>query len=426
MDAMSEKRERGLKRLPDGRWQWSFTDPGGKYHRHIARTKTEARGFLEKARTDIREGRFMDRKKEYRATFEEGAKEFLKWSEANRRPATFNGDRSLVLVWLASPHFAGKSLSKITLADVERFREELTKSLQRKKVGHVQQLPNGRWRAGWLEAGCQRRPSFATEAEACAVLERVKQARLQEGRAAETPLTKRSIDCHLARLKRLFAVCVDRGLCETNPAGKAKLFRQDTHRVRYFTDDEEVRILSALPTKYVRMALFALHTGARKGELLSMRWDEVDLRNAVIVMQAEKVKGKHIRKVYLDKVALTILDELPRPLDRTAYVFGNGTEGPKAMLYRHWQRAIALSGVKDAHFHDLRHTFASRLAMAGVDLYTIKELMGHESIVMTQRYAHLQPNRLKAALAVLDGSNLHQTCNPVPPNQIAPEATGGK
>ncbi len=251
MDAKIGNRERGLKRLSDGRWQWSFVDPSGKYHRHIARTKTEARGFLEKARTDIREGRFLDRKKVYRATFEAGVKEFLAWSKVNRRLTTFNGDRCLAPVWLASPHFAGKPLCKITLADVERFKEELAQSVQRKKVGRIKQLPDGRWRAGWSEHGSQHRVCFQTEAEARATLEGVKKERLAEGRAAETPLAKRSVDCHLARLKRLFAVCVDRGLCENNPAAKAKLFRQDTHRVRYFTNEEEARIIGR-PSPEVR------------------------------------------------------------------------------------------------------------------------------------------------------------------------------
>lgn len=129
---MEERRERGLKKLTDGRWQWSYQDPNGGYHRHIARTKGEARAYLEKVHTEIREGRYLDRRKEVKAIFEEAVKKFLEWSEASTRPGSYANDKLNAPLWLASPHFKGKRLDKITAGDVEQFRLERLKDVDRR------------------------------------------------------------------------------------------------------------------------------------------------------------------------------------------------------------------------------------------------------------------------------------------------------
>ena len=82
---MEHRRERGLKKLPDGRWQFSWCH-GGHYYRRIAPSKTEARAYLEKIHTQIREGRYLDKKKEAKTTFEQAVEKFLEWSHANTRP----------------------------------------------------------------------------------------------------------------------------------------------------------------------------------------------------------------------------------------------------------------------------------------------------------------------------------------------------
>jgi len=107
---MAEHKERGLKQLPDGRWQWSFKDRCGRYHRYVARTKGEARQYLEKARTAVREGRFMDRRREIKATFEDACKRFLKWGKTNLSDSTRSMDETFVKRWKSSPHFKDKAL----------------------------------------------------------------------------------------------------------------------------------------------------------------------------------------------------------------------------------------------------------------------------------------------------------------------------
>lgn len=359
---MAGKRERGLKPLPGGRWQWSYKDPEKKYHRHTARNKGEARAFLEKVRTEIREGKWLERRKRCETTFDEAVARFLQWSKTAKRPHTQANDRWLSKRWLASPHFARKRLDTITGADVEAYRQS---------------------------------------ASARAVDNGTNPPRL---------VTKRTVDADLARLKRLFSLAVQWGLCEKNPAAKVALFHQDVRRVRYLSAEEEQRLTDAAGPRLRRIIRFALNTGMRRGEILGLRWCNVDFKNPTAFIPATEAKGKRDRHVPLNKTALSILNELPRPMDGTMLVFGNASGHEEEHLGRQWRAAAQAAGLVDFRFHDLRHTYASRLVMAGVDLAVLRELLGHQNFAMTLRYAHLAPSRLREAVAILD-SKLQFSCN---------------
>jgi len=96
--------------------------------------------------------------------------------------------------------------------------------------------------------------------------------------------------------------------------------------------------------------------------------------------------------------------------DPDAYVFGNSKGKPQKNLERIWRKALAESGAKDFRFHDLRHTYASRLAMKGTDLLVLRDLLGHTDIKMTLRYAHLAPTKMLEAVKMLD-LDFQNTCN---------------
>ena len=436
---MEQKRERGLKQLPDGRWQFSWWHEG-RYHRRIVRTKTEARAYLEKVHTQIREGRYMDPRKEAKTTFEEAVKKFLEWSEASTRPSSHGNDKLNAPLWLASPHFKGKKLEKITAGDVEQFRLDRLKALDCRgpsvtglmrmagrlyleKTGRTLKYQNrSEVRSALSVLLTEHSPSqvrrtlqeyfdqtlepnitrFRTEL--AAILQ--KPAFIKKGRA----ITKRTVDISLARLKRLFTLCVDWGLCSKNPAAKVKLFREDQKRTRYLTLEEEEKLLSVCPPSLHRIVTFALHTGMRRGEILGLRWQDVDLRSGIATIPAAKAKGKRDRYVPLNSVAREIIKNLPRAIDRTAYVFGNAQGNHNDYLRHQWQVAVEDAGLEDFRFHDLRHTFASRLVMAGVDLAALRELLGHRDFEMTLRYAHLSPSHLRSAVAILE-PNLRKTCD---------------
>ncbi len=400
---MEAHKERGLKQLPDGRYQWSFKDSNGTYQRHIARTKTEARAYLEKARTQKREGRFLEKRKEEKIRFEEAVKRFLEWSKVSTRPTTHSRDEWSARQWLASPLFVGKKLSAITAGDVERFKQQLL-SLPKKRRGGLRELPNGKWIYSWCKGGKSYRHVAKTKEDAQAKLEKF------VGKATGETISRRSVDICIARLKRMFNLSADWGLIQISPAAKVRLFREDKKRVRYLTEEEEVGLLDACSPQLKRVVLFALHTGMRRGEILGLRWQDVDLKNAVAVIPAERAKGKRNRFIPLNSVAMEVLRELPQPIDRSALVFKNSQGKQWDRLRKHWEYAVFAAGLVDFRFHDLRHTYASRLVMAGIDLAVLRELLGHRDFEMTLRYAHLAPSRLKDAVAVLE-PKLQKSCN---------------
>jgi integrase len=178
----------------------------------------------------------------------------------------------------------------------------------------------------------------------------------------------------------------------------AKPFACSVSLSRYLSDEEEERLLKALPTDAGRQRLTVLlHTGFRRSELLGLRWKDVDFKAGVLTVP--RSKNGDARHVPMTTTVRGILSRLPRQLDPTSLVFPN-TEGNRDLR---WAKIIIPAALRDAkiadfRFHDLRHTFASRLAMEGVDLLTIKELGGWKSLQMVQRYAHLSPSHRHSAI----------------------------
>ena len=125
----------------------------------------------------------------------------------------------------------------------------------------------------------------------------------------------------------------------------------------------------------------------------------MDLANSVVTIPLSK--SGLTRHVFLNRTALAILQAQPSRL-KSPYVFASATGEtplhPKNFLNRHFLPAVKRAGIVDFRWHDLRHTFASRLTMAGGDLRTVQELMGHQTITMTMRYAHLAPSHLREAV----------------------------
>ena len=178
----------------------------------------------------------------------------------------------------------------------------------------------------------------------------------------------------------------------SNPVSKLKTLRDPSGRTRYLTDAEEERLMKALPTDEV-----LLHTGFRRGELLGLRWRDVDLKGGALTIPT--AKNGEARHVPLTSTVRTILSRRTRSLDASTFVFPN-SEGHRDLRWakKTVPAALRAAQIEDFRFHDLRHTFASRLAMEGVDLMTIRELMGHKTMVMTLRYSHLSPGHRRTAI----------------------------
>jgi integrase len=160
------------------------------------------------------------------------------------------------------------------------------------------------------------------------------------------------------------------------------------------------------------IVIAALNTGMRKGEALGLTWEQVDLKHGFILLDVTK-SGER-REIPINETLRDTLSGLPRHITGS-YVFWQGKDGRRyGDVKKSFRSAVRRAGIKDFRFHDLRHTFASQLVMAGADITTVKELLGHKSLAMTMRYAHLAPSHKVDALNILDRKltedQLHNYC----------------
>ncbi len=191
---------------------------------------------------------------------------------------------------------------------------------------------------------------------------------------------------------------------ELSPFEKVRIERPHNQVERWLTPEEEERLLKASPAWLQEIISFALNTGMRQDEILSLKWPQVDgTRRTVILLHT---KNKEKRTIPINQKVLAILTARFGTNDQTGYVFPAPESGNKMNarnLLRAYYSARKKAQLEDVRFHDLRHTFATRLVQSGVDLYVVKELLGHKNITMTMRYAHHYPESLRHGVDILDG-----------------------
>lgn len=173
-------------------------------------------------------------------------------------------------------------------------------------------------------------------------------------------------------------------------------------RIRFLTDKEEKALLNSIKDPLLKdIVLFALNTGLRKGEILNLEWSDIDFNINCIILSPSKTKNKRKHVVPLNSIALEVLKR--RMLYKTEncpFVFHR--KGNKIKCIKEgFKHALKRAGIEDFRFHDLRHTFASRLVQNGVDLYVVKELLNHSDVVTTQKYAHLKLDNMRKAVDLL-------------------------
>jgi integrase len=206
-----------------------------------------------------------------------------------------------------------------------------------------------------------------------------------------------------AAFKGMFAKALDWQLIDDSvlkTVRKAKLLKGEISRLRYLSDDESGRLLSNCDNNLKSIVITALNTGMRKSEILGLTWDRVDMVNRVILL--DKTKNGDRREISINETLLKTLSGIVRNL-KTDYVFYNpATLKSYYEIKKSFAAALRKSHIIDFHFHDLRHTFASWLIMGGIDLTTVKDLLGHKDITMTLRYSHLAASHISNAVKVLE------------------------
>jgi integrase len=185
------------------------------------------------------------------------------------------------------------------------------------------------------------------------------------------------------------------GLLATSPIFPK--FKALKPRDRWLTNEEEERLVACAADHLVPLIRFAVDTGGRRAELLGLDWRQVDLARKRVVFL--NTKNGEDRTVRLCDRACAILASLgPKEAGPVFKYKGKAIRSVRTSFIA----ARKASGLDDVRFHDLRHTFASRLVQAGVPLYDAGQLMGHKSLEMVQRYAHLAPDYQERAIAALN------------------------
>ena len=147
------------------------------------------------------------------------------------------------------------------------------------------------------------------------------------------------------------------------------------------------------------MVLLALNTGLRRGELFSLKWSDVDLDAKMLTVVATSAKSGQTRRIPLNEEALTVLTTWRNRQGNAEGLVFPGADGARLTnITKSWGGVVKFAKLSGFNFHDLRHTFASRLVQAGVDLNTVRTLLGHSEIATTLVYAHLAPDNLRAAV----------------------------
>jgi integrase len=242
-------------------------------------------------------------------------------------------------------------------------------------------------------------------------VELYKQKRLSDG------LKKSSINREIGLLKSMLSIAVKWELTDKNGAKEAKLFKLDDPLPdRVLAYEEETRLLAACDQPELRyraphlksIILVALYTGLRRGEILRLRWSDINLQQNMLIVRKSKTRSGQGRRVDLNSVLrewfLSLFEQgcgewvFPSP---KRFQKPGEPERHIGDVKNAFRRAVRLAGIEPITFHQLRHTFCSRLADAGVPLPVIQDLAGHASIMMTRRYTHPSNDLKKRAVELL-------------------------
>ena len=221
--------------------------------------------------------------------------------------------------------------------------------------------------------------------------------------------TPGTIKRKLAILSSILGWAVRRGYLKARP--RFPTIKLDNARTAWATKEQAASILGAIKNLDTRDAVtFAFSTGMRRAEVVGLGWNMVNLEGGVVTLPGELTKNRKTRSIPLNKTAVGVLRRrltLARPGCRVFH--RSGKPMSCGGLSQHFKAAARACGIENLCFHSCRHTAASWLVQAGTDLYTTATLLGHSSIAMVQRYSHLSPTGLKAAVAAAE------VPEPIPP-----------
>ena len=246
-----------------------------------------------------------------------------------------------------------------------------------------------------------------------------------------------TINRYIAYLRSALSKAVELGIIEEHPLKNLKkIDTEEEEIIRYLESDELERLLKALDHREEKirikrisanqwrkqrgyklqknlyddvfadhlkaMVVISMNTGLRRGELLQMKWGDVNFNTKILTVVAGNAKSKKARHIPLNNTAYQVLRDWKRQSGKIDGLIFSNNGKCFTNVNRAWKGVLKDSDIIDFRWHDLRHHFASSLVMGGVDIYTVKDLLGHSEVKITEKYAHLAPDHKSAAVAVLD------------------------
>lgn len=321
-------------------------------------TKTAARDFYEKAKQEQKTGRFFPER------YQHGGYELVEamidrylLTIATKKPMTQVAERFFAQWW--KDYFTGKRLNAITVGALEEARQSLlaTVVVEAKEKCEVNKL-----------------------------------------------MTPQRVNRYMEWLRHVVNVAVREGKLASNPVLKLTMYKEPKGKTRFLSMEDEKALLEKLGPVHGPWARLAILTGLRQSEQFRLQWKDIDLERGMLTLLVTKAGG--VQYAHLNEEARVILRSFDS-WQRSKWVFPS--ENPATPLdvrnfyNRVWLPALTGAGIEWATWHDLRHTFASRLAMTGHNEGTIAALLRHSTTALVKRYAHLSPSHLKAAVEGVAG-----------------------
>lgn len=267
-------------------------------------------------------------------------------------------------------------------------------------------------------------------------ISRLEQWVVEQRKSGKMPST---INRDITRLRALLSKAVEWENIEEHPLRKWKPLKLDmAAKVRYLTVEEEIRLRNALKDRernkrelrqrgnqwreihqhkllpdfeqqaftdhLMPMVLLSLNTGLRRGEVFKLQWKDIYFEESILTVVGGNTKSSKTLHIPLNQEAKLVLQDWyqqTKPSSNENLVFPGKDGKPYSDVKKPWNRLLELADIKHFRWHDMRHHFASKLVMKGVDLNTVRELLGHADLAMTLRYAHLAPEHKASAVAKL-------------------------
>jgi integrase len=345
-----------------GRWHYDFMIKHKRYRGVVPEARTKAQA--ERAETQIRQDIYDSKYGKAAAPiFENFVKEvYIPWAKVNKRSWRSDVEHTEVL----TAEFGEKRLDEITPAIIEKFKSKRRESITKR--------------------GKTRAPA--------------------------------SVNRELEVLSRIFTLAADQDKVTVNPCRKVNKLLMDNARTRYLSVEEEESLLKVMTGRLTHLRpiiIIAIDAGLRRRELLSLEIEQVDFTlNVINVKRTKSGKGRTV------PMTQRVAEELKRLCEDSdsQYVFANPETGKAITDVKHsFTSAVSDAELKDLTFHDLRHTFGTRLAASGADVVKIKELMGHSSITTTMRYMHASDSGKHEAIARMAARHAQKDCHKIVTNE---------